>query len=173
MLPQSPSASQAPRRFGVGIDTSRYGHYAAFLNEQLQPAAAELQFPESAAGYALLRGRLDSLTRRHGPAHFVVRLDAAGQYADNLRHFLHGLASPAAGAVGAARFSLTLSCGDPQRRSGQAEACDERSPPQDVTSAWARRGGVNLQPEVAPQQTERPPRDSPVEDTRGVKPGQK
>ena len=115
MLPQSPSASQAPRRFGVGIDTSRYGHYAAFLNEQLQPAAAELQFPESAAGYALLRGRLDSLTRRHGPAHFVVRLDAAGQYADNLRHFLHGLASPAAAPGASTSFSLTLSCGDPQR----------------------------------------------------------
>jgi transposase len=116
MLPQPPSTPQAPRRFGVGIDTSRYGHYAAFLNEELQPAAAELQFPESAAGYALLRGRLERLARQHGPAHFVVRLDAAGQYADNLRHFLHGLASPAAGAPDApAPFRLALSCGDPQR----------------------------------------------------------
>ena len=79
MLPQQPSASQAPRRYGVGIDTSRYGHYAAFLNEELQPAAAELQFAESAAGYALLRGRRERLARRQGPAHFVVRLDAAGQ----------------------------------------------------------------------------------------------
>ena len=111
MLPQPPSASQAPRRFGVGIDTSRYGHYAAFLNEELQPAAAELQFPESAAGYALLRQRLERLVQRHGPAHFVVRLDAAGQYADNLLHFLHGLAGPGAPAP----FRLALSCGDPQR----------------------------------------------------------
>jgi transposase len=115
MLPQQPSASQAPRRFGVGIDTSRYGHYAAFLNEALEPAAAELQFPESAAGYALLRQRLERLAQRQGPAHFVVRLDAAGQYADNLRHFLHGLASPAAGTAASAPFSLALSCGDPQR----------------------------------------------------------
>jgi transposase len=113
MLPQPPSASQAPRRFGVGIDTSRYGHYAAFLNEDLQPAAAELQFPESAAGYALLRECLERLAQRHGPAHFVVRLDAAGQYADNLRHFLHGLARPAVDAP--APLSLVLSCGDPQR----------------------------------------------------------
>src|SRR2546430_7001624 len=45
------------------------------------------------------------------------------------------------------------------------EAGDKRSAPQDVTSSWVRRGGVNLQQEVAPQQTERPPRDSPVEDT--------
>ena len=29
---------------GVGIDTSRYGHYAAFLSDDLQPAAADLQF---------------------------------------------------------------------------------------------------------------------------------
>src|SRR5262249_37849422 len=48
---------------------------------------------------------------------------------------------------------------------GREEACDKRSAPQDGTSSWARRGGVNLQQEVAPQQTERPPRDSPVEDT--------
>src|SRR5262245_13927183 len=34
-----------------------------------------------------------------------------------------------------------------------------------ITSSWARRGGVNLQPEVVPQQTERPPHGSPLEDT--------
>ena len=27
----APAAVQAPRRFSVGIDTSRYGHYAVFL----------------------------------------------------------------------------------------------------------------------------------------------
>jgi hypothetical protein len=37
-------------RIGVGIDTSRYGHYAAFLRPDLQAAAAELQFTESASG---------------------------------------------------------------------------------------------------------------------------
>src|SRR5262249_51722659 len=52
-----------------------------------------------------------------------------------------------------------------RRPSGREEACEQRSAPQDVTSSWARRGGVNLQQEVAPQQTERPPRDSRVEDT--------
>jgi len=36
----------APRRFGVGIDTSRYGQYAAFLRDDLQPAAPELPFAE-------------------------------------------------------------------------------------------------------------------------------
>ena len=55
MLPSSASASQPFRRVGVGIDTSRYGHYACFLGDDLQPAAAELSFAESAAGYAQLR----------------------------------------------------------------------------------------------------------------------
>ena len=120
MLPQQPPAPQSadrpPRRCGVGIDTSRYGHYAAFLNDDLQPAADELQFAESAAGYARLRQRLEGITQRHGPVHFVVRLDAAGQYADNLLHFLHTLAGgPSTGAASAPAFALTLSCGDPQR----------------------------------------------------------
>jgi transposase len=116
MLPQPAPASQSPRRYGVGIDTSRYGHYAAFLRDDLQPAAAELPFPESAAGYALLRQRLDAIVQRHGVRHFVVRLDAAGPYADNLLHFLHGFAPPkTATATTPAPFTLTLSCGDPQR----------------------------------------------------------
>jgi transposase len=118
MLPQQPPAPQSPglpaRRFGVGIDTARYGHYAVFLREDLQPAADELGFAESAAGYALLRQRLEGLARRHRPVHFLVRVDAAGQYADNLLHFLHGLG--AAGPAGSpAPFALSLSCGDPQR----------------------------------------------------------
>jgi len=117
MLPQPPPASQSPppRRCGVGIDTSRYGHYAAFLGDDLRPAAAELAFPESAAGYALLRQRLQHIARRLAPVTFVVRLDAAGQYADNLLHFLHALGTPPADAGGSPAFPLTLSCGDPQR----------------------------------------------------------
>ena len=90
------------RRVGVGIDTSPYGHYAAFLRDDLQPAAAELQFAESAAGYAQLRQRLEHIAQRQGPVHFLIRLDAAGQYADNLLHFLHSLGTAAAGTLPAA-----------------------------------------------------------------------
>src|SRR5580658_504721 len=92
--PASPPQADAKTvRIGVGIDTSRYGHYAAFLREDLQPAAGELQFGESAAGYAQLRQRLEHIAAKHTHVHFAIRLDAAGQYADNLLHFLHGLAT--------------------------------------------------------------------------------
>jgi len=97
-----------PTRIGVGIDASRYGHHAVFLREDLQPAAAELSFAESAAGYALLRERLEKIVKKSaGVMHFTIRLDAAGQYADNLLHFLQALSLPGA--------SFTISCGDPQR----------------------------------------------------------
>src|SRR3984957_10621721 len=103
MLPRHAAAPQSPRRFGVGIDTSRYGHYGAFLRDDLQPAAAELSFAESPDGYAKLRQCLERLAVRH-------------PYADNLLHFLHHLAdrSPATASPLAGR-SITLSCGDPHR----------------------------------------------------------
>src|SRR5215204_6653735 len=96
MLPRSGPARQSPAGppvvdIGVGIDTSRYGHYAAFLTADLQTAAADLEVPESAAGYARLRQRLVDLVARHGRVHFHVRLDAAGLYADNLLAWLGGL----------------------------------------------------------------------------------
>jgi transposase len=96
-------------RIGVGIDTSRYGHYAAFLRDDLQPAVGELQFRESAAGYAELRTRLEQIVAKFGAVHFAVRLDVASQYADNLLHFLHALQTRLANA------SFTISCGDPKR----------------------------------------------------------
>jgi transposase len=114
MVSASPSTPLTARRYGVGIDTSRYGHYAAFLRDDLQPAADELQFAESAQGYGQLQQRLDRIAEQHGPVQFVVRLDAAGQYADNLLHFLHALNRP--GDTGRApAFTLAISCGDPNR----------------------------------------------------------
>jgi transposase len=116
MLPHHDTPPPAPARIGVGIDTSRYGHYAAFLGDDLQPAAAELSFAESAAGYAQLRQRLELIARRHPAVTFVVRLDAAGQYADNLLHFLHRLANqPDKQTCAIPHAAITLSCGDPQR----------------------------------------------------------
>jgi transposase len=116
MLPHPAPAPPAPRRCGVGIDTARYGHNAAFLHDDLQPAAAELPFAESAAGYALLRQRLERIRQQLGAVHFVVRVDAARQYAENLLHFLHGLgAAGTAASAAPAPLALSISCGNPQR----------------------------------------------------------
>src|SRR5262249_35943108 len=104
------------KRLGVGIDTSRYGHYAAFLREDLQPACDGLPFPESGGGHAQLQNRLEALAPRHPHASLPVRLDAAGQYADNLLHFLRQLGGPSAPAGATlANRDITISCGDPQR----------------------------------------------------------
>jgi transposase len=151
MLPHHASAPQSPRRIGVGIDTARYGHYAAFLRDDLQPAAPELTFAESAAGYAQLRQRLDTIVAKHGPVHFLVRLDAAGQYADNLLHFLHHLASPAADGS-AAPFALTLSCGDPQRNKNYRAALFGSHKSDPVEARAAARFAL----------TERPSSDTPM-----------
>jgi transposase len=106
----APTAAPAVPRLGVGIDTSRYGHYVAFLTADLQTAAPDLEVAESAAGYARLRQRFDDLWRKHGGVHFLVRLDAAGPYADNLLAFLQRLAdAPPPGAA------VTVSVGDSQR----------------------------------------------------------
>src|SRR5262249_59028551 len=118
MLPQPAVARQDTRPpdaggappvidIGVGIDTARYGHYAAFLNDELQPAAGELEVVESAAGYTRLRDRLTRLVAKHGRVRFYVRGDVAGAYADNVLAWLHELKIDNA--------TLSISCGDPQR----------------------------------------------------------
>jgi transposase len=153
MLPPPPSAPPGAPRIGVGIDTSRYGHYAAFLRDDLQPAAAELAFAESAAGYAQLRQRLDRLAQQHGPVYFVIRVDSAGQYADNLLHFLHGLGAPSDPTPGTpAPLHVTLSCGDPQRNKDYRAAIFGSQKSDPVEARAAARFAL----------TERPASDTPL-----------
>jgi transposase len=111
---QSTTTSAPPIAVGVGIDTSRFGHHASFLRTDLQPAAADLKFVESAVGYQQLRQRLEAIAAHHGGrVHFCCRLDLAGRYADNLLAFLKALSQPEDNAPLANAF--TISCGDPQR----------------------------------------------------------
>jgi transposase len=114
--PSAPSRATAAIPIGVGIDTSRYGHHACFLRGDLQPAAGDLTFVESAEGYRQLRERLEGIACRcRGPVHFHCRLDLAGRYADNLLAFLHELGTRRPGATPLAQATFTISCGDPQR----------------------------------------------------------
>lgn len=135
MLPQS--AAQTPTKIGVGIDTSRYGHYAAFLRDDLNAAAGELQFVESASGYAQLRERFEAIVAKHGNVQFLIRLDAAGQYADNLLHFLRTLASS---------FCVTISCGDPQRNKNYRAALFGAKKSDPVEARATARYAVTEQP---------------------------
>lgn len=94
---------------GVGIDTSRYGHHATFLCEgarrkEVEAACPPLEVSENRAGYEKLHDRLRQLAAKHPGVRFLVRLDAAGQYAANLQTFLQRLP-----------LDIELSVGDPQR----------------------------------------------------------
>jgi transposase len=153
MLPQPPSPPQ-PARIGVGLDTSRYGHYAVFLHDDLQPAAAELAFAESAAGYAQLRQRLDQIARRHAAVHFAVRLDAAGQYADNLLPFLHRLGTPASERTPPLpNASLSISGGDPQRNKNYRAALFGSQKSDPVEARAAARFALSERPAATPPLT--------------------
>jgi transposase len=132
----TPNAS--PIRVGVGIDTSRYGHYAAFLRDSQQPAAAELAFAESAQGYSQLHQWLMRIAQQ-GPVTFHVRLDAAGQYADNLLYFLQRLAArdASAGARALPNATIEISCGDPHRNKNYRAALfgQQKSDPLEARAA--------------------------------------
>ena len=163
MLPHSGSPSQLstppadtggspkPTRIGVGIDTARYGHYAVFLRADLQPAAADLAFAESGAGYAELRTRLEQIAQRHAAVAWHVRIDAAGQYADNLQHFLHFLAA----AAPSDRSTFTLSLGDPQRNKNYRAAIYGSKKSDPTEAAAAARFALTERPAgVPPMSTE-------------------
>lgn len=121
-------------RIGVGIDTARYGHRVSFLRPDRQPAAKPLTVLENRAGYLALQQRLEQLRQQHPQAHFHVRLDAAGQYAANLEHFLRGLDLP-----------LTLSVGEPKRNKDYQKAHFPKRTSDDTESqAMARFAIVEL-----------------------------
>ena len=89
---------------GVGIDTARYGHHVTFLREDRQPAARPMMIAEKREGYWQLEETLGRLHKKHPQAHFHVHIDAAGQYAVNLEHFVRTLQVP-----------MTVSVGEPKR----------------------------------------------------------
>jgi len=127
-------------RIGVGIDTARYGHRVSFLRPDRQPAAKPITVLESRSGYQALQQRLEQLHQQHPQAHFHVRIDAAGQYAANLEHFLRGLPLP-----------MTLSIGEPKRNKDYQKAHFPKRTTDDTESqAMARFAVVELPKATAP-----------------------
>jgi hypothetical protein len=128
---------------GVGFDTSRYGHYAAFLHADLRAAAADLMVAESALGYQQLRQRLEAIAAKNaGRVHFHMRIDVAGCYADNLLAFLHALP-----------YSKTISCGDPQRNKNYRVAIFGSKKSDPVEAHACARFAVTEKPKAAPALT--------------------
>jgi transposase len=133
------SAPVALDRIGVGIDTARYGHRVCFLRPDRQPAARSITVMENREGYQSLRQRLDELHEKHPLAHFHVRVDAAGQYAANLEHFLRSLSLP-----------MTLSIGEPKRNKDYQKAHFPKRTSDDTESQAMARFAVVEQPAASP-----------------------
>lgn len=100
--PENVMSSHAPAAvlFGVGIDTARYGHHVSFLDQEKRTAAKAFHFTETAEGYQRLGHALDKLRGRRPCVHLHVRIDAAGQYAENLLQWLHRRCPDATISVG-------------------------------------------------------------------------
>src|SRR5277367_4441660 len=136
------SPSSSLDRIGVGIDTARYGHRVSFLRPDHQFAAKPMTVLESRVGYKALQERLEQLHQRHPQVHFHVRIDAAGQYATNLEHFLRGLDLP-----------MTLSIGEPKRNKDYQKAHFPKRTTDDTESQAMARFAVVEQPNATPAPT--------------------
>ena len=97
-------APPKPVHIGVGIDTARYAHHVSFLDEEKRTATKPFHFTEAAAGYQKLQDAFDRLAGKHPNLHLHIRIDAAGQYAENLLQWLHQL-----------DLNTTISVGQPAR----------------------------------------------------------
>ena len=129
-------------RIGVGIDTARYGHRVSFLRPDRLPAAKPLTVLENRQGYQALRQRLEQLRQQHPQVHFHIRIDAAGQYAANLEHFLRGLDLP-----------ITLSIGEPKRNKDYQKAHFPKRTTDDTESQAMARFAIVEQPPATPAST--------------------
>lgn len=126
-------------RIGVGIDTARYGHRVCFLRPDRRLAAKALTVMENHDGYQALRQQLEQLHQHHPQAHFYVRIDAAGQYAANLEHFLRSL-----------RLPITLSVGEPKRNKDYQKVHFPKRTSDDTESEALARFAVVELPAASP-----------------------
>ncbi len=137
------SSSSELVHVGVGIDTARYGHHVSFLNAQREPVAPELPIAESADGYHRLKKQLDKICDKYADVHFHVHIDAGGQYATNLEHFLRGSGLP-----------ITLSIGEPKRNKDYHRAMSPKRKADASESLAMARFGVVEQPPATPRTPE-------------------
>src|SRR5262249_57835438 len=105
--------------------------------------AKPITVTENRAGYQALEDRLHQLHQQHPQAHFHVRIDAAGQYAVNLEHFLRGLKLP-----------MTVSIGEPKRNKDYHKAIFPKRTTDDTESQAMARFAVLEQPDATPSSSD-------------------
>jgi len=120
---------------GVGVDTARYGHRVTFVRRDHQPAAPPLTVMETRDGYQRLQSQLERLHRQYPQAEFHLHIDAAGQYARNLEHFLRRLNLP-----------MVVSVGEPKRNKDYQNVFYPKRTTDDTESQAMARFGVVEQP---------------------------
>ena len=145
------NATPNPVPIGVGIDTARYAHHVSFLDEQKRTAAQPFHFTETAQGYQKLQQTFEKLKRKHPYLHLHIRIDAAGQYAENLLQWLHQL-----------DFETTISVGQPARNKAYRKVhFDKRKADPTESLACARFAVV----EKPPATLHNPPEFQQLRDT--------
>jgi transposase len=133
----SPPLAAVP--IGVGIDTARYGHHVSFLDQEKRSAAPAFHFCESAEGYRKLEDALARLCQKHLCVHLHIRIDAAGQYAENLLQWLHRQDLPA-----------TISVGQPARNKAYRQAHYDKRKADPAESLACARFAVVERPPATP-----------------------
>lgn len=129
------------KHLGIGIDTARYGHCAAFLRDDKNPAANLLEFRESRDGYRKLQRRIEQLHKRYPQAQIHVRIDAAGQYSANLEHFIRSIQQP----------QLSVSVGEPKRNKDYHRAHSPKRKADATESRAMARYAVVERPPATPE----------------------
>jgi transposase len=133
------ASAPALDRIGVGIDTARYGHRVSFLRPDRKPAAKPITVMENHAGYQSFKDALLRLREQNPGVEFHVRIDAAGQYAQNLEQFLHSLDLP-----------MTISVGEPKRNKDYRKAHFPKRTTDDTESQAMARFAIVEQPPATP-----------------------
>jgi transposase len=130
----------APVSIGVGFDTARYGHHVSFLRSDLQPAANAFTFTESPGGYAELRLAFEQISKKYGSVQFMIRIDAAGQYAANLERFIRELP-----------WEKTISVGQPKQNRDYCNVHFPKRKADPVESLACARFAIVEQPAPTPE----------------------
>lgn len=134
-----PQVDPEMRHLGIGIDTGRYGHHVSFLREDKQRATPPMTVMEKADDYAKLQLRLEQLHDRFPNAHLHLRIDAAGQYADNIEAFVRSLV----------HLPLTVSVGQPKTNKDYHCVCAPKSQTDKTESYAMARYAVVERPEAS------------------------